>query len=46
MNKFNDMLDIIYEIVLHAGEAVLFAILIFVFPLWIIPYAIIKRFKK
>lgn len=46
MKEIKNMLEISYEVICCSFKAVLLAILIFAFPLWIIPYAIIKRFKK
>jgi hypothetical protein len=41
-----DMLEISYEVICCSFKAILLAILIFTFPLWIIPYAIAKKFKN
>ena len=46
MKEIKDMFEIGYVAVCDAGKALLFAILIFIFPLWIIPYAITKKFKN
>lgn len=46
MKKIKNMFDEAYEFVYFAGEVVLMVILLLISPLWIIPYAIIKRFKK
>lgn len=46
MKEIKDMFEMSYAVVMDVGETLLLTILIFIFPLWIIPYAITKKFKN
>lgn len=45
-DKFKEIFNTVYEFVYELGAAALFVFLLLTFPLWAIPYAIIKGLKR